>query len=522
MPTPCRLLCWVLIALAAMPVAVGRGEGASFENTYAVIAGVLEWKDSHLGSFPKENRKDQALHKALLERGVPKENMVLLLDQDATAGRMWQALRQVARRAKADSTLLFYYAGHGTKSGSRAYFCNYDYVSGQAARSGFDVYAISDIIAANFRGKRVFLTADCCYSGTLIVPAKKLSEAGYQAVMLTSAAASNTSTSYWTFTQTMIDAVRGDPLLDYNGDGQVVLKEVAWDMHKAMKHCEMQLAGYANYAVPGDFPLAEVAGEVPEHGEIPEPYEFGQYVYAMPQGKWRKGRIFDHRDGQYQVRLQYYSERPTVWLPDEKIKPMEFPSYPVGSDLTVLWKKKEWKARVLKEVEGFHYITYPGYDSKWDEWVAVNRIVGPYDEVMRAPKVSVLWGNKWYPSVVLGRNGSKYKIHYTGEDTSWDEWVEAERIRDLPASWQVPTEDRKTQSKDTVELKRASCEGRYRKLLKKLEVPDDEKAYGKFHDYGYYDGDTWADYKDLPPGYWVYVAPHWYIWAEQTGADSRE
>ena len=421
----------VFFLLSAGPAVVGLAGEFSAENTYAVIAGVLEWKDSRITSFPKEDRKDRELYEALLELGVPEGNMVLLLDGDATAGRMWRALEQVAGRAGRGSTLLFYYAGHGTKSGGRAYFLNYDYVSGQASRTGFDVRRIADVLKTNFRGERILLTADCCYSGSLIGPAEALSEAGFETVMLTSAASSNTSTSYWTFTQTLIDAVRGDPLLDYDSDGTIELKELAWDLHKAMKHCEMQLAGYANYGVPMDLPLAGVEGEVPGHAEIPEPYEFGQYVYANPRGKWRKGRVFDHRDGEFQVRLQSYSDRPVVWLAEDKVKPMEFPSYPVGTELAVLWKQKEWRARVVKEVEGFHYITYPGYSSDWDEWVAVNRIVGEYGKVTRAPKVEVLWGEKWYPAIVLKRRGGEYRIHYTGEDTSWDEWVGPERVRGL-------------------------------------------------------------------------------------------
>ena len=132
------------------------------------------------------------------------------------------------------------------------------------------------------------------------------------------------------------------------------------------------------------------------------------------------------------------------------------------------------------------------------------------------PKVSVLWGEAWYPAIVLKRNGGKYLIHYTGEDTSWDEWVGADRVRGLQASEAAPLEPGADRSAESPRLKRASVDGKYRKLLREIAVPADAQAYGTFNDYGYYDGDTWAGHKNLPPGYWVYVAPNWYIWAEKT------
>ena len=42
----------------------------------------------------------------------------------------------------------------------------------------------------------------------------------------------------------------------------------------------------------------------------------------------------------------------------------------------------------------------------------------------------------------------------------------------------------------------------------------DKAAYGEFNDYGPYAGTEWGGYKGLPKGNWVYVAPHWYIWAQ--------
>jgi hypothetical protein len=64
------------------------------------------------------------------------------------------------------------------------------------------------------------------------------------------------------------------------------------------------------------------------------------------------------------------------------------------------------------------------------------------------------------------------------------------------------------------DLKKASVGGKYSRLLKKIEVKDDRKAYTDFADYGYSATPTWAGHEDLPSGYWVYVYPNWYIWGE--------
>ena len=61
---------------------------------------------------------------------------------------------------------------------------------------------------------------------------------------------------------------------------------------------------------------------------------------------------------------------------------------------------------------------------------------------------------------------------------------------------------------------KASVNGKYRRLVKKIEVRDDFQKFGAFNDYGFWEGSEYAGYKDLPPGNWVYVYPNWYIWAE--------
>ena len=58
--------------------------------------------------------------------------------------------------------------------------------------------------------------------------------------------------------------------------------------------------------------------------------------------------------------------------------------------------------------------------------------------------------------------------------------------------------------------------GKYVSLLRRISVPRDRRRYGLCRDYGRYSGSSWAGYRNLPPGYWTYKYPHWYIWGRRT------
>ena len=59
---------------------------------------------------------------------------------------------------------------------------------------------------------------------------------------------------------------------------------------------------------------------------------------------------------------------------------------------------------------------------------------------------------------------------------------------------------------------------RYRTLLRKIEAPNDQTTFGEFYDYGYWAGTSYLGQNELPPGYWVYLAPNWYIFKEDVSS----
>lgn len=62
----------------------------------------------------------------------------------------------------------------------------------------------------------------------------------------------------------------------------------------------------------------------------------------------------------------------------------------------------------------------------------------------------------------------------------------------------------------------ASAYGKYAGLIHVLYMPDEKLAFGDYYDWGFWEGYDYGNYRDLTPGYWVYSAPNWYVWADVT------
>lgn len=397
-------------------------------NTYAVIAGVMQWQNNALTPFSKFNRKDQELYDTLQKQGVPAANMALLLDEQSTHAKMCQALEDICKKAKPGATLLFYYAGHGTltKAG-KICLCNYDFMPQKGKEKGLEVEEISSIVARAFKGKQVFLMGDFCYSGGLKQTAEALQRAGVTAVSLTSASASNVSTLNWTFTQTILDALHGESLADADGDGVITLQELANDVARAMKFREKQMYGYFNQGVQGTLPIAKVDPAKKLAGWGKDVFPLGEYVLATDKGKPRAGRIVGKREDRYIVEFYDYSIKRLIQTAAKDLKKIDFWTYPAGPETLAFWGDKTWKAKILKVEGDFHLITYPGWPSYWDEWVLCDRLINP--AVANQPVVQVEWKGTWHKAQIMKIDNGQYHIRYFGFSSDWNETVAKERIK---------------------------------------------------------------------------------------------
>jgi hypothetical protein len=415
-------------ALSALPAPTAKAgvpnpAGAlDFANTYAVIVGVLRWPDSHLAPFPTAGRKDQELYDLLRKRGVPAQNMDLLLDQKATLVNIRGSLRAVAARAKPGSTFLFYYAGHGWRRPDGATeFANYDYDRGGQRR--FAVAEIADVVGKHFEGARVLLFADCCFSGGLEGVARGLGRAKIPAAALTSADSLSLSTKNWTFTQTLIECFAGNPLLGADGDAVITLGELAAEVALAMEFRERQKFGYAAAGVAPGFGLAATDRTAAVPGPVSPPFALKDFVTVPHQGKQRPGRVVGFRDGKYLVEIINYSEKQAVLLPASALRRIQFQTYKVGQTVAVA-RPGLPRAKVVETAGNFHRVVYAGHPGRGAEWLLSDQIVDDPKSV-----AEVQWQGQWYPATVLKTEGGRYSIHYLGYDDSWDEWVTRERIR---------------------------------------------------------------------------------------------
>lgn len=394
------------------------------EDTRVVIAGVLSWQDPNVASFSDVNRKDQELHDLFKHGSVPDSANILLLDQEATLEKMNRNIKKQMKTCTSESTFIFYYAGHGSKIDNNHYFCNYD--MGKSEASMFHVSTLSDYAKLYFKGKRIILMADCCYSGSLLKVGEDISKLGIEVIVLTSATSSNISTGNWTFTQTILDCMRGDLLADQNLDNKISLTETAFEVKQAMKYREYQLCGYASYKVQPDEIFVGVCDE-----EVRKPSTYGQgiklgtYVYALNENnEWKPARVIKSVAGSYTVQFYNYSEKLDLKAENNAVRSVYFPVYSSGQKVEVKWEGKYYPAEIISTDDAFMYIHYTGYDNSYDEWVM-------YDRIRTGKEIakSIKWEGAWYPGYILEKRDTAYFISYEGYSHTWDEWVSPERVK---------------------------------------------------------------------------------------------
>ena len=161
----CSLLLLVGFLLLTAATASARERDWQPQRTWVFIVGTLKWQHSEMfESFPQQNRRDAQLADFFRRQGVPPEQMVYLQDEQATTRRVRNEFSNLLARTKEGDLLFVYFTGHGYKSDDerQTYFATYN-ASDKVA--GWSTESIISDINQSFRGSRVVLTADSCYSG---------------------------------------------------------------------------------------------------------------------------------------------------------------------------------------------------------------------------------------------------------------------------------------------------------------------------------------------------------------------
>lgn len=411
-----------VISLVLLSAPLFGAETLDYSKVCGVAAGVLQWKDAAaFHSFDADNRLDRVLYDTFVRLGASPSRFVLLLDKQATLSAILSQIASAAATGSADSIFVFYYAGHGMKNAGQVYFANYDIDSRSPASTGLTPAAIAKAVYDNFRGKRVILLADCCYSGALNETAGILAAKGYRVAVAASAERSNESTGSWAFTWSVIGSLSGNPFADRNSDGGITLNELRDETAECMRDVEGQRSDFELDGMDGNIVFAASASNVvrTESGG----FGTGEYVTFFAGGGDVTGRITGFSGGKARIEYLDYSRTVFTWQPLSKLTKIEFREYPQSLPVYVLWGGKYYLAKILKIDNGFYYVTYPGWDSSWDEWVDPGRIAEK-DEA-----VYVEWNGAWYPARILKREGEQALISYLGYGSEWDEWVGPVRMR---------------------------------------------------------------------------------------------
>lgn len=147
----------------AIPNGVSR---KPYPKDWGLIIGIEDY--AHL---PKVEyaKKDALVVRDYFERilGVPEENIVMLMDSDATKARIEGFLQQyIPANVKPDTTLYVYFAGHGAPDASKGtpYLVPFDGDIRFLKNTGYPLKSFyDDINKLNIRQSYVFL--DSCFSG---------------------------------------------------------------------------------------------------------------------------------------------------------------------------------------------------------------------------------------------------------------------------------------------------------------------------------------------------------------------
>jgi hypothetical protein len=241
----------------------------------AVLSGLTTWDPSatrffqfSICNYPDgvawADRKDTALASTLAQRGVPPAATVQLLDGAATLAAVVEQLKgHLSACTNPEELLIVYFGGHGSNTGGGLSLCVYDH-STAGTLPAAELFAL---LERHYTGARVLLLADCCYSGMLALEAPR--RAGrLQYAVLASQMAAQTSTGLWTFTNALIEGFSGELQVDTDGNGMLLLKELA-------EWLEARLAAEAGqlsmYAVVNGFPDALVLARTQPHVPAPLP-----------------------------------------------------------------------------------------------------------------------------------------------------------------------------------------------------------------------------------------------------------
>jgi len=142
-------------------------------NIWAAVIGINEYQNTRKLRYAVNDAKE--FHKLLIRHNkIPKENVTLLINQEATLANIRSSLgTQLKNKAGKEDMVIIYFAGHGATErdvmspdgdGLEKYLLPYNADSNDLYSSALPMREISHILH-RIRSERIIFIADACYSG---------------------------------------------------------------------------------------------------------------------------------------------------------------------------------------------------------------------------------------------------------------------------------------------------------------------------------------------------------------------
>mgnify|MGYP003323996043 CR=1 FL=1 len=171
-----------------------------------------------------------------------------------------------------------------------------------------------------FNGKLAVFLGDCCHSGGMRLAVEKLGERNVPSFSLTSATKAKTSTGNWTFTQCVLDAFSGLPLMDTDRDGSITLGELNTEVSNAMLHIEKQQSDFYSISTDNELVICTTNERLADAEDLKFP--LGSYVRV----KNRFGRVIavsENESKEYDVAFFTYAQKKVKRYNESEIQPSQ-------------------------------------------------------------------------------------------------------------------------------------------------------------------------------------------------------
>jgi Caspase domain len=270
-------------------------------RTRLFAVGILKFDDNI--SFGAENRRDTQIVSLFRHRGVPEDQIDFIKDRDGTISNIKSHFGSFLQRTQPGDFLIHYYTGHGGVG------------SFETTNDGSYKHAwIAGEIDKEFKGGQVLLLGDCCESGSLEdVVDEAVGPIAYACI--SSSSRRETGHGNWTFSQAVLDGLRGEAYVDLNKDGYITIDELA-------KHVRHDILAYENnhsvyHKSPNFDGQMVIAIRSPKNNPSPEPVE------VWYEGQWWTAKLMERSGDRARIRwieLGYDSPSQDTWFSLDNIR----------------------------------------------------------------------------------------------------------------------------------------------------------------------------------------------------------